>query len=243
MRLVESLLLGHPIDLFTQPLFGKSRPTQDGLAMLDHLRMATQVSDRISRGKPPIVGVLADEIIDAPCLTKPGRVFPGTTDRRNVFEPRHGFDDPLQLFAIAEFRSMAGAMQQKELVLSGHPPGFRLVVKRPGVAHEWCDTSDSGNQQMIGSTAGRIEGEAALGRLAHEQLVAEAQFMQQWRQIAAGNEFEKELDFVLAGRRDDRVRALPALFGDVLKAKGGVLAGRESEVTVDLNAHGPQGWA
>ena len=55
----RSLFGWDPVDLFLQMLLGESDPLQHALAILNHVRMAAQVSHRIGAIESPLVGVLS----------------------------------------------------------------------------------------------------------------------------------------------------------------------------------------
>src|SRR5690348_5483741 len=63
--------------------------------------------------------------------------------------------------------------------------------------------------------------------------------MQGRRQLAARNQFKKELDFGLVRRGNNRIRPLDVLAGSE-DSQGCVLAGEERELRSGLHANGPQ---
>src|SRR5579864_5324788 len=68
-----------PVNLFLhRTLFGEPATLQDGLAVLDHLRMSADVSNGICCVEFPVIRVLAQDVVGAPDLARPVRVVPGT---------------------------------------------------------------------------------------------------------------------------------------------------------------------
>src|SRR5258706_2812682 len=103
----------HPIILFLQVLFLKTNSLQDALHVLDHLRMPAQIPHAIRPDEPPLVGVLANQIVNAADLALPTVILPGTTHRENTAKPRGLFRKVFQFLAITEFPRPARAVQQK----------------------------------------------------------------------------------------------------------------------------------
>src|ERR1700675_179269 len=105
--------LRRPIHFFLQVLFLETDPLQDALCMLDHLWMPAQIPHAISPGESPLVGVFANQIVDASDLALPAVVLPGSAHRENGAKPRRLFRKVFQLLAITELPRAARAIQQK----------------------------------------------------------------------------------------------------------------------------------
>src|SRR6267154_4528640 len=92
---------------------------------------------------------------------------------------------------------------------------------------------------MVGSAAPGVQRKSSLGDLAHEQFVALLQLIQLRCEVAVGYKFEEKLQFILIGRRHDRIGSLRPLLRS-LPAQGGVLPGRELEFTAGTDANHPK---
>src|SRR5260221_2319001 len=78
----------HPINLFLQVLFLETDSLQDALHVLDHLRKPAQIPHAIRPDEPPLIGVVANQIVNADELALPTDMLPGTTHRARTAQPR-----------------------------------------------------------------------------------------------------------------------------------------------------------
>src|SRR5207247_1504799 len=83
----HSFLPRDPINLLFDRFLGIAAPLQDAFTVLDHLRVAAKISDRVGSVEFPHVRVLTDEIIHASDFTRPLFVVPRTADRRHILQP------------------------------------------------------------------------------------------------------------------------------------------------------------
>src|ERR1700691_6211574 len=107
------------------------------------------------------------------------------------------------------------------------------------VADEGSDAGNRRHQQMVLAPTLGIERELTLGCLANEQPVSGLQRMQARSKGAMRDKFDKQLDFVLPGCRDDRIRALNQ-FAAVFDGEGSVLAGNEVELSFGFDPNHPE---
>src|ERR1700682_5497614 len=89
-RALSKLLWRDPVNFFFDRAFvGKPSPLKNRLAVLDHLGMAAKISMGVAGIEAPLIGIFAQYIVGAPNLSGPVLVIPGTTDGRNILEPRN----------------------------------------------------------------------------------------------------------------------------------------------------------
>src|SRR5579864_3028262 len=84
-----------------------------------------------------------------------------------------------------------------------------------------------------------IERKFSLGNLAHQQLIAWLQFVQQRRQGAFRNQLNKKFHFIFRRRRHNRIGTLDPL-AVVFESQARVLARDKLEVHAAANAEHPQ---
>src|SRR5713101_4014076 len=102
--------------------------------------MAAQVRDGICRGAPPLVGVLANQLVHATDLAFPTLVLPRTAHRENTAKPRRLFREVFQFLAITELPRPARAVQQKQHVIAGEPAIFPVLEQGADISNDARDS-------------------------------------------------------------------------------------------------------
>src|SRR5580698_9266213 len=62
---------------------------EDAHAVFTHAGVAAEIAGGVGGLEIPLIGVFADEVVDATCFAVPVRVFPRAADRGDIFEPWH----------------------------------------------------------------------------------------------------------------------------------------------------------
>src|SRR5215469_6801445 len=131
-----------PVNLFAQEVLGEPDSLQDTLPVLDHLRVPAEISDTILRSDSPLIGVLADQLIDAADFAIPLRVVPRTAHGRHVLEPRRVLGVPLQLIDISEFPRSASSVQQKQFMIALEFAFLPILIERSHKAYKGSNSGD-----------------------------------------------------------------------------------------------------
>ncbi len=154
-------------------------------------------------------------------------VAPGTTDGRDIFQPRGFGGDFFEFIAITKFMDVAGALHAEEAMLSGHGCAafFPILIKRADVADVGSDTGDGGEEQVIFAATAEVQGEAAFGETAEEERSVLLHFVEERRKLALRNALDEKFEDGFVRRRGDGIGALEALVVAHFDAEGGVLAG------------------
>src|SRR5271154_6740928 len=108
------------VNLFKNGTFNPAGPRQYALPVFTHAGMPAKVSSGCLRAQAPFRNIYANQIIHAPRLPLPSRVFPRTADRGHIFEPRNFRGDALQLFAISKLPRPAPTLQAIKFVRARH---------------------------------------------------------------------------------------------------------------------------
>src|SRR5208283_682948 len=214
------------IDFVLNGLLGPSGAQQNAAATLYHSGMTTKIGRSVFRRKPPKVHVFADEIVHTAPLPIPLGVFPGAADGRHVLQPGRLGSVLLELIAIAEFPGAACSLNAKEPVLTRHRSTalFPIRPNRADVADIGRDSGDGSQEKVVLAAAAEVQGEAAFGEPAKKKRSALVHRIEQRREFAVVDAFNKELQNIFVGRGAERVRAFDALAVH-FDTQGGVLAG------------------
>src|SRR5271163_2595301 len=102
----------HPVHFFLQVLFPKALPLQYPLAVLDHIRVSTEIRNAIGSRAVPLVGVFTDQFIHATHFALPVRIFPRTAGGEDATEPRNFLCERFQFLAINKLPGAARTVQQ-----------------------------------------------------------------------------------------------------------------------------------
>ena len=118
--------------------------------MLDHLRMAADVSDGVAGVEFPVVGILAKDVVGAANFTRPVRVIPWAAHRRHIFEPGQFLVELIELFQISKLPRTAGAIEQIKFVIPVEASFFPIFGECAHIADERSHAGNRGDQKMIG---------------------------------------------------------------------------------------------
>src|SRR4030095_774803 len=187
------------IDLFKHRGLQPTRALENSASIFDHAGMPAEIAGRVFGLQPPLVGVFADQIFHAACFAAPVGVFPRAAYCGHVFEPWRFCRELFHFVAIAEFPGAASSLDTKELMASRHRriAGFPVPEEGAHIADKGSQTRDGGQEQMIAATASQIEGEAAFGDFAAEELIARLEFVQVRRQFALWHKLDEKLQPIL----------------------------------------------
>src|SRR5579862_729310 len=146
VSLLGGFFTGDKVDLFEEGAFLPAGAGEDAHAVFAHARVAAEIAGGVGGLQVPLIGVFADEIVDAAGFPVPVRVFPRAADGGDVFEPGNLGGDALEFFTIAEFPGAAAALEAIELVIAGHGAValFPILIESTDVTDEWGDASNCG---------------------------------------------------------------------------------------------------
>src|SRR5581483_11010120 len=167
-----SLFCRNPVHLFFQVLFRETNAFQNALAVFDHIGVAAEISDRICSVKTPHIGILPQNVIDTAHFAGPFFIVPRPTYGRNIFQPRNFSSKLAELVTISKLPRLAGAIQDKKLVLALECAFLPIPVKSPHITYEWSDSRNSADQEMLRASTLLVEREQAFRGFTHEHLIA-----------------------------------------------------------------------
>src|SRR5438309_10461501 len=104
------LFCRNPIDLFFQMFFSESNSLQHALAVLNHVRMAAQVSHRVCAVEPPHICIFPHLIVNAAEFPFPVGIIPWTAYCRGVLQPWDLFRKLTQFIVVSKFPRPASAI-------------------------------------------------------------------------------------------------------------------------------------
>ena len=224
------------VDFVLDGSFGPAGAEEHATAGFDHAGMAAEVGGGVGGGKIPEFDVFADKVVCAASFALPVGIVPGAADGRDVFQPGDFGGDFFEFSAITKFVGVAGALHAKEAMLTGHGCAalFPILINRADVADIGSDAGDGGEEKMIFAAAAEVEGEAAFGEAAEQELGAFLQIVEDRRKFSFGDALEEKFEDGFVGGRDDGIGALERPF-TVFDTESGVLAGEISVRTAGID--------
>src|SRR5215469_13551582 len=106
-----------------------------------------------------MVGVLSQDVVGPADFPGPVFVVPRAAYRRYLLEPRQFFVKLRQFFPVSELPRAARAVEQKHLVRRVEAALFPFLAEEAAVAHEWGNSRNGRNQQMVRSSITGLERE------------------------------------------------------------------------------------
>ena len=214
------------VDFVLDGCFRPAGAEEHAAASFDHAGMSAEVGGGVCGREIPNFNVLSDQVVCAASFAMPVDVIPGAADGRDILQPGNFGGNFFEFIAITKFVDVTRALHAKEAMLAGHGCAalFPILINRADIADIGSDAGDGGEEKMIFAAAAEVEGEAAFGEAAEEELGAFLQIVEDWRKFSFGDALEEKFEDGFIGRGDDGIGALERPF-TVFDAESGVLAG------------------